>query len=265
MTPNNMTPATTTTHAIAPNTSIQCKPSVRLGFRLVKGLSQAAAKRILACRQQQKIHSLSQLTHLAQLNRHDLDCLAHANALVSLCGHRFQARWQVQGVEEHRPLLSDYLDEDPALQHHPQAKLPIPSTGEEVTQDYASTGLTLKQHPMSLLRQHPQLKGCKCNEDLPQLRHGQFIRIAGLVTGRQRPGSASGAVFLTLEDETGNTNVIVWKDLSQRQRKELLRSKLLKIKGVVERADKVIHVIAGHLEDCTDLLGDLSVSSRDFH
>lgn len=236
------------------------KPIIRLGFRLIKGLNSKTAERIIQYREKNTITSLDQLAQLANLNRHDLDCLAHANALVSLCGHRFQARWQVQGVEEYRPLLTHNNKSD-----EQEVVLPKPETGEEVLEDYTSTGLTLRQHPMKLLRNHPTLRGCKRQSDLPFLRHKQFVKVAGIVTGRQRPGSASGAVFLTLEDETGNINVIVWKDIVKRQRKEILKSKLLVIKGIVEREKNVIHVIAGQMKDCSELLGDLSISSRDFH
>ena len=235
------------------------KPTVRLGFRLIKGFKQQTAERIINYRKKEKISSLEQLTQQAKLNRQDLDYLAHANALINLCGHRFQARWQVQGVEEHRPLFSSNAITETKV------VLPTPKTGEEVLQDYASTGLTLRQHPMKLLRNHPSLKGCKRQADLSQLRHKQFVKVAGIVTGRQRPGSASGAIFLTLEDETGNINIIIWKDLVKRQRKEILKAQLLKVKGVVEREKRVIHVIAGQLEDCSELLGSISVSSRDFH
>lgn len=131
--------------------------------------------------------------------------------------------------------------------------------------DYQSTGLTLGQHPMTLLRDHPVFRTCKRQLDLKSLNNGRFIRIAGLVTGRQRPGSASGVVFLTLEDETGNTNIIIWKDLQTRFRQALLSSKLLLVKGVMECKNEVIHVIAGELIDYSHILEDIDIKSRDFH
>ena len=250
-----------TFHKTQPNEkrSKTTQPAVRLGLRLIKGLKQQTAERIINARTKNGIISLDQLTQQAKLNRQDLDCLAHANALVSLCGHRFQARWQVQRIEEHRPLFGNNIIQEENI------ILASPKTGEAVLEDYASTGLTLGQHPMLLLRNHPAFKGCTRQSDLPHLRHKQFVRVAGIVTGRQRPGSASGVLFLTLEDETGNINIIVWKDLMKRQRKEILKAQLLHVKGVIEREKKVIHVIAGQLKDCSDLLGDLSISSRDFH
>ena len=131
--------------------------------------------------------------------------------------------------------------------------------------DYRTTGLSLGTHPMALMRKHPMFKGCKRQSDLALLNTNRFVRVAGLVTCRQRPGSAAGVVFLTLEDETGNINVVVWKDLQQRYRQALLGSKLLLVKGVMECKNEVIHVIAGELIDCSHVLDDLAVKSRDFH
>ena len=123
---------------------------------------------------------------------------------------------------------------------------------------------------MTLLREHPELRGFRRAVDLEECRTGQMIRIAGVVTGRQRPGTASGVVFLTLEDETGNTNMVIWASVMERFRAVLLQGQLLKFKGVVEREGCVIHVVAGHVENASHLLED-SVSaqqtfnSRDFH
>jgi error-prone DNA polymerase len=150
------------------------------------------------------------------------------------------------------------------------ALLNAPSVTEDMFNDYRYTGLTLGPHPMTLLREHPELKGFKRATDLEYCRTGQMIRIAGVVTGRQRPGTASGVVFLTLEDETGNTNMVIWATVMERFRAVLLQGQLLKFKGVVEREGRVIHVVAGHVENAGHLLND-SVSatrtfkSRDFH
>jgi error-prone DNA polymerase len=131
--------------------------------------------------------------------------------------------------------------------------------------DYRHLGLSLKQHPIALLRHHPELRHCKLAAQLKELGHRRFVQIAGIVTGRQRPATATGVVFITLEDESGNSNIVVWKNLVERQRATLLGARLLKVKGVVERDKKVIHVIAGELIDLSHLLGNLSFSSRDFH
>lgn len=119
---------------------------------------------------------------------------------------------------------------------------------------------------MELLRErYPLFQQCKRQTDLPGLNQGRFVRVAGIVTGRQRPGTTTGVVFITLEDETGNMNVIVWRDLQDRFREPLLKSKLLLIKGTVETDHNVTHVIAGHLEDCSHYLDEMRLESRDFH
>jgi error-prone DNA polymerase len=136
---------------------------------------------------------------------------------------------------------------------------------EEVLADYRATGITLRAHPMSLLRGHPPFDRCKRYADLATMGNNRLVRIAGLVTCRQRPGSASGVLFLTLEDETGNSNIVVWESTQQRFRKALMSGKLLLVKGTVETKDNVTHVIAGALYDYTEALQNLPVQSRDFH
>ena len=148
--------------------------------------------------------------------------------------------------------------------------MPQPSAKEELLDDFRYTGLTLGPHPMCLLREQHDLTRYRTAADLEDYRQGQMIHVAGLVTGRQRPGTATGVVFVTLEDETGNINVVVWSSVMQRFRAALLQGQLLKIKGVVEREGTVIHVVAGHVEDATDLLRDMAQAalpfkSRDFH
>ena len=131
--------------------------------------------------------------------------------------------------------------------------------------DYRATGLTLRAHPMSLLRPRYPFNRCKRQADLAALGNRRFVRIAGIVTCRQRPGSASGVLFLTLEDETGNSNIVVWQRTQQQFRRALMGGKLLLVKGVVEQKDNVIHIIAGALYDYTSELAELPVQSHDFH
>ena len=140
-----------------------------------------------------------------------------------------------------------------------------PGVAEEVLADYRSTGLTLRPHPMSLLRHSHPFNRCKRYADLAAIGNNRFIRIAGLVTGRQRPGTASGVLFLTLEDETGNSNVVVWPRVQQQFRQALMTSQLLLVKGTLETRDNVIHIIAGALYDYSESLKALHVKSRDFH
>ncbi len=250
---------------------------LRLGLRQVKGLSQAGGQRIEAAQQQRCFASLNDLVKRAQLDKRDREALASANALQAFSGHRYQAHWQMLAIEPERPLLDNTCIVDSGTTDNikmPQSarkkseadlvQLPAPSVIDDMLADYRTTGLTLGHHPMALLRDHPVFRGCKRQADLQGLNTNRFVRVAGLVTGRQRPGSASGVVFLTLEDETGNINVIVWKDLQERFREALLSSKLLLVKGVMECKNEVIHVIAGELIDHSGVLDNLAIKSRDF-
>lgn len=236
------------------------QPPLRLGLRIVKSLGQETATRIGAARSQQPFKSPADLARRANLNKKELAALADANALQHFSPHRHQAHWQVMAIEPPRPLLQTADD-----QEETEITLPPPSAMAETLADYRSLGLTLGNHPMLLLRDHPELQGCKRYCDLQQTANNRFVRVAGLVTGRQRPGTASGVVFLTLEDETGNINVIVWKNLQERCRQPLLTGKLLLIKGVMECKNEVIHVIAGDILDHTPILSELALKSRDFH
>jgi error-prone DNA polymerase len=145
------------------------------------------------------------------------------------------------------------------------AILPPPTEGENLVADYASTGLTLGRHPLALLRPHLSRLRFAAAEEIRLLPSGSPVRAAGIVTGRQRPGTASGTVFVTLEDETGCLNVIVWRDLTERQRRELLGARLMGVEGVLEREGEVMHLIARRLTDHSALLGELVTPSRDFH
>ena len=143
--------------------------------------------------------------------------------------------------------------------------LAAPTEGDEIVGDYATLGLTLRRHPLALLRSRLAKQRIRTAEEIAQSRNGQLIRTAGLVTCRQRPATASGVIFVTLEDETGHINLIVWNDLAERQRKELIASRLLAVRGQVQREGRVVHVLARHLEDLSPLLGRLATTSHDFH
>ena len=242
----------------------QSQPPLRLGLRLVKGLSKAGARRVVEARQQSPFRQISNLRQRAQLDKRDMEALADADALTSLSGHRHQSQWQIMALEEARPLLQGEQRE-PASYFDDGIQLPAPAVAEEVLADYRATGLTLRAHPMSLLRERPPFNRCKCHTDLAELGNNRFVRIAGLVTCRQRPGSASGVLFLTLEDETGNSNIVVWQRTQQQFRQALMTSQLLLVNGTVETRDGVTHVIAGALYDYSHALQALRVSSRDFH
>jgi error-prone DNA polymerase len=235
------------------------KPALRLGLCLVKGLSQTGGERLVAARRVQAFADVGDLARRGNLNAHDVQALAAAGALACLSGHRRHALWDVAGIERMPPLLSAASIEEAS------PSLAAPEEGEDIVADYASLGLTLGRHPVALLRERLQRQRMFTAVELRTLPHGRLARVTGLVTGRQRPGTASGVTFVTLEDETGMVNVIVWRDLAERQRKELLRSSLLTVYGTVEREGEVVHVIAGRLRDQTALLGNLVARSRDFH
>jgi error-prone DNA polymerase len=242
----------------------QAQPPMRLGLRLVKGLSKDGALRVVEARRQGPFRQVSELRQRARLNRRDMEALADADALHSLSGHRHQSQWQIMALEQSRPLLQDEQRQPPAY-FDDGIQLPVPAVAEEVLSDYRATGLTLRAHPMSLLRTLPPFNRCKRHADLPEISNNRFVRIAGLVTCRQRPGSASGVLFLTLEDETGSSNIVVWQRTQQQFRQVLMTAQLLLVKGTLEARDNVIHIIAGALQDYTHELESLRLKSRDFH
>ena len=161
------------------------------------------------------------------------------------------------GIERQRPLLPDSPDED-------EIALPAPSPGEEVVSDYRSTGLTLGEHPLALIRERLRAQRVLDSRQLLELPHGRGAFAAGIVTQRQRPGTAKGTVFVTLEDEHGMVNVVVWPHLALRRRRALLGARLLGVRGRWEQVDGVRHLIARDLQDLTALLGQVQTSSRDF-
>lgn len=238
----------------------QAQPAIRLGLRMIRGYSEDAARSIEAARGQGPWRDISDLSERARLDSRSLAALADAGALQGLVGHRYQARWQVASVERQLPLFADT-----GPRPEPEVELPQPSVGENLFADYSTLGTTLGPHPLALLR--GQLAGLRCrsSKDLASIEHGRPVTIVGLVTGRQRPGTAGGVTFVTLEDEFGMVNVVVWKDLAERQRRVLVGAQLLQVKGRLESANGVRHVIAGHLEDRGQWLAGLDVRSRDFH
>jgi len=250
-------------HQLLPQPDIG-EPPLRLGLRLVKGLSREGAQRLVEARQQIRFRQVSQLRQRAALERRDMEALADADALASLSGHRHQSQWQIMALESSRPLLREE-QRQPAHYFDDQVQLPAPEVAEEVLSDYRTTGLTLRAHPLALLRERYPFSHCKRHAELPTVPNKGFVRIAGLVTCRQRPGTASGVLFLTLEDETGNSNIVVWPRTQQHFRRVLMSAKLLLVKGTLETSDGVTHIIAGALFDYSNELENLQVTSRDFH
>lgn len=230
---------------------------LRLGLRLVSGLSAAAGKRLSVTRQQAAFSGLDDLHQRGALGRRDIDALLAADALSGWLGNRYQARWAVSGLTPTTPLPCNVCESAP--------QLASPTEIENVIADYRSLGLTLRQHPIALLRNSLARKRIVPSVRVYQLEHGQRVRVAGLVVCRQRPGTSAGVVFLTLEDETGTLNIIIWQRLAESRRQILLNSHLLGIVGDIQREGDVLHIIAKNLEDHSALLADLVAKSRDFH
>jgi len=226
---------------------------------MISGLREAAVKRLVEARAHAPFASVADLAHRAKLDRRDLEALADAGALAALSGHRHHAVWDIAGVERLPALLAgEAFDEAvPALAP--------PSESDDIVADYRRLGLTLGRHPLALIRARLAKQRLTTTETVRSAPHGRLVRTAGLVIGRQRPDTASGVIFVTLEDETGVLNVIVWRDLADRQRRELLGSRLMSVYGNVEREGEVVHVLAGHLVDLSPMLGELEAKSRDFH
>ncbi|RKP57535.1 error-prone DNA polymerase [Pararobbsia silviterrae] len=234
-------------------------PAARLGLNLVKGFSQAAAERIMAARRRAPFENVDDLARRAALSRLELEALAAGDALQALAGHRRQAWWAVTAQQGTTRLLRDApIDEAPLM-------LPRAKEGREIIDDYASLGLTLKRHPVALLRTHLAALRFRTAEELTTYPNGRLARACGIVTVRQRPDTASGTIFISIEDETGSVNVIVWPRLIERYRKEVLGAQLLGVFGTWQREGEVVNLVAQRLVDHSALLGELATHSRDFH
>ncbi|GAB2520365.1 error-prone DNA polymerase [Lysobacter humi (ex Lee et al. 2017)] len=236
------------------------QPAVRLGLCMVKGFDEAAARRIATARAQRPFVDATDLALRAGLDARHMAKLADAGALRALAGHRHRARWEVAGVEPRRALFDDV----PASTEAPVV-IPPPDARESVQADYAMLGLSLDHHPIALLRPKLRTRRHRTSKDLPAIPDRRLVTCSGLVTLRQRPDTASGITFVTLEDEFGLINVVVRRELAERQRRELVESRLLAVRGRLESRDGVIHLLAHRLEVLDDLLGPLRLGSRDFH
>jgi len=234
--------------------------AIRMGLRLVRGLAEADARRLAQARAQRPWRDVEDLCLRAGLDARARAHLADAGALRGLASDRHQARWQVAAVQPQLPLFADV---DPLPES--TVALPVPSVAEDLMADYQTLGTTLGPHPLTLLRPRLRALGCRSSRELQGVGHGDHIAVAGLVVGRQRPQTASGVTFVTLEDEHGMVNVVVWRELAERQRRALVGAQLLKVSGRLEQEDGVRHLIARRLEDVSPLLQGLDVRSRDFH
>ena len=229
---------------------------------MIKGLAKDAGLRIAEARQVRAFDDVNDLASRAHLDRGDLNALARADALRTLAGHRRHAFWHTLGVLDPIALGGS---EAPAPPDSVAVELIAPTESEDIVEDYRNTSLTLRRHPLALLRPVLDKRRIWNAERINAARHGQIVRASGIVTCRQRPQTAGGVVFITIEDETGMANIVVWASVGDRQRKEMLTAHLLTVHGHVERQGDVVHVVAGRLHDDTSLLGRLEVSSRNFH
>ncbi|MHA7880626.1 MAG: error-prone DNA polymerase [Saccharospirillum sp.] len=257
--------------------------AIRLGLRRVKGLSKEAAQSLLQNRPCSGYTRIAALEHLPDLTRKDLDALASANALQSISGNRFQARWQTTALRHQNSLLSEAFDT-----HQIPMALPEPDALHNLREDHRSQGLTLGPHLIELLRQAKALPNtCSANQLLGLAKteqsrlqrlshtHGLMqpdrvripIQVLGVVVNRQRPKTSAGVTFVTLEDETGNINVIVWLQTAQTYMRVLTTEPLILVTGLLEKAmdNDVVHVIAERIEGLSDLAEGVELTSRDFH
>ncbi|SIO65497.1 error-prone DNA polymerase [Paraburkholderia phenazinium] len=234
------------------------RPAVRLGLSLLRGMKDGAAERIENARAVRPFRSVHDLARRAQLNRHDLHVLADANALAALAGNRREALWHSVAAVPDKDMLAVAAVQDDT------PELGAPSEANDIVADYRSAGLTLGRHPLELLR--PQLLANRLMPaaTLRSYPNGRLARGCGIVTVRQRPGTAKGVIFVTLEDETGNVNVIVWPGLLEKQRKEVLGASLLAVYGVWQCEGEVRHLVAQRLVDMSHLLNGLQSTSRNF-
>jgi error-prone DNA polymerase len=234
------------------------EPTLRLGLRLVKGLSRAGADTLVAAREQAPWRSLEDLAERTGLGRTDLQALAGADALAALVGNRHLAAWRVAGLPRTLPLAPA------AAGVETLPLLPAPGEGASIAADYASLGLSLGRHPLALLRGELERRRVVPAAQVGEVPPGRVVHTAGLAITRQRPASANSVTFVTLEDETGYVNLVVWKRVAERQRKVLLGARLLGAVGEVQRESGVTHLVVAELRDYSSLLGGLLVRSRDF-
>ncbi len=238
------------------------QPAVRLGLRMIATFPEAAAQRLMRARGERPFADIDDLARRAALDARELQTLARADALRPLAGHRRRQLWAAAGQERPRALLAEAPVRETEAE---QPALPLAPEGEAIVLDYASTGLSLRRHPLALLRERLARRGWRSAAELAQLHDGRSAWACGLVTVRQQPATAHDTVFVTLEDETGNVNVIVWKHVREAHRRALLQSRLLAVAGQWQSAHGVSHLIARRLVDVSPWLGRLAAASRDFH
>lgn len=236
--------------------------AIRLGLRQIKGFSEHGIQSVLANRPQSGYRHPSQVKQLS-MNKKDIELLASANALHNVSGDRFQTRWTIMDSASDLPLFSQVYDD--VGDGHDEHALHKPNEMQDLLEDFTSVGISLNKHPITLLEEAGRLGRFTHMKDLIQQRHKSMVTVVGLVTGKQAPGTAAGVTFVTLEDNTGNINVVVWGATARAQQQAYLTAKALKVQGILEKEGEVVHVIAGKLIDITDDIIGLNTKSRDFH
>ncbi|CAK2051551.1 DNA polymerase III subunit alpha [Vibrio crassostreae] len=236
--------------------------AIRLGLRQIKGFSEHGIQSVLANRPQSGYRHPSQVKQLS-MNKKDIELLASANALHNVSGDRFQTRWAIMDSASDLPLFSQVYDD--VGDGHDEHALHKPNEMQDLLEDFTSVGVSLNKHPITLLEEANRLGRFTHMKDLIQQRHKSMVTVVGLVTGKQSPGTAAGVTFVTLEDSTGNINVVVWGATARAQQQAYLTAKALKVQGILEKEGEVVHVIAGKLIDITDEIVGLKTKSRDFH
>lgn len=239
--------------------AVEAAPALRLGLRLVRGLSADASTRIVEARSQRPFADIDDLTARARLSRRCMSSLAAAGALCALSTHRHGAHWQAIGAERLPGLIADLSARETAV------TLPVPTESQEILADYRHLGLTTGRHPLALLRRHLLRRGFSSSTDLGRLPDGARVRVGGLVTHMQQPATASGVVFASLEDESGIVNIILWPATFAAHRRCALESSLLVVEGELQKRQGVTHVLAQRLHNGSHWLAGLTRDSRDFH
>ncbi|MGF1694866.1 error-prone DNA polymerase [Vibrio lamellibrachiae] len=241
-------------HLVVPHAS---GLAIRLGLRQIKGASRDGMKQLIKARPTSGYQHPSQLQHIG-LNKRDIELLASANAMHEFAHNRYQARWSMMDSITDLPLFQSMNDSD-------ERQIEAPSDMQTLLEDFSTTGVSLNQHPITLLDKANQLGRFTRQKDLIKKPHQSMVTVVGLVTGRQSPATAAGVTFFTLEDDTGNINVVVWKATARAQKQAYLTAKVLMVKGILEREGEVTHIMAGRLIDLTEHFEKLDTHSRDFH
>ena len=234
---------------------------LRLGLRVVRGLAAIHASKILLSRDSRPFVSIEDVWLRSGVPVAALERLAEADAFQCLGHDRRQALWQVRGLGE-KPLPLFAAADVREAGREPVVQLTPMTQGREVVEDYRSTQMSLRAHPLAFLREELARRGILKCADLERVKNGSKVEVAGIILVRQKPGSAKGVLFITIEDETGIANGIIWPDRFEAQRRTVLSSAMIGIKGTVQREGRVIHVIADRIEDYTPLLR--SVGELDF-